>query len=375
MHRGVIVTAIAALCSTMLLGCSNGDPQADPTTSPTSPSVSVSDPPTTTPATTPTPPTTPTIPPLAQQQSVAGAKAFVRFYIEAINTSWHATSRRLCSLVVLDPSASPVEASHRRWTRFGETTASTQGGDLDRDIDDSDPLQTQSSPILHTAITVDRRYLEAIADDHLRKIEADKMYVDVHLIWTKTQLARDVDGSAHERQRSGRHQSSAAFVSPILVYSSSSRAGQASGAPCSGRSNAQIRATTGLRCETRHQHDGGGPLGRAAAAAPGRSYDYYWLPACPGAWPGVPGAEEMDCRRAHIPAPIPHSFSLSLFSRLIDGTGKPLTGWRYMRSECRSPKHIGPGDPRKTLTWATSGMRSGGSGCRRRASRVLITPW
>ena len=37
---------------------------------------------------------------------------------------------------------------------------------------------------------------------------------------------------------------------------------------------------------------------------------------------------------------------------LVDRNGKPLTSWRYMRSECRSPKHIGPADPRKTLSWS-----------------------
>lgn len=103
-------------------------------------------------------------------------------------------------------------------------------------------------------------------------------------------------------------------------------------------------------CHSGSIHDGGGPLGEGGGGGPGRSYAYYWLPTCPGAWPGVPGAEEMDCRAAHS-CDDQRLLSLSLFSQLVDRLSKPLTPWRYMRSECRSPSHVGAADPRKTLSW------------------------
>ncbi len=121
------------------------------------------------------------------------------------------------------------------------------------------------------------------------------------------------------------------------------------GQPCNGSSHAQSRDYW-LQCGSEAHHDGGGPLGPGGGGAPGRSYVYLWLPACPGAWPGVPGAEQMDCRSAHECVD-PRLLSLALFSQLVDGNGRPLTSWRYMRSECRSPKHIGTGEPRRTLGW------------------------
>lgn len=98
-------------------------------------------------------------------------------------------------------------------------------------------------------------------------------------------------------------------------------------------------------------HDGGGPLGPGGGGGTGRHYNYYWLPYCPGALPGVPGAEQMDCRQAHSCAD-PKLLNLALFSQLVDMLGKPLTGWRFMRAECRDKNAIGPGQPRKTLSWS-----------------------
>jgi hypothetical protein len=124
----------------------------------------------------------------------------------------------------------------------------------------------------------------------------------------------------------------------------------ASADPCGGGSDAQDGAYW-LRCDAAHHHGGGGPLGPGGGGGEGRHYNYYWLPSCPGALPGVPGAEQMDCREAHSCGD-PRMLSLSLFSQLVDGNGHPVTGWRYMRSECRSPSHIGPADPRHPLTWS-----------------------
>lgn len=103
-----------------------------------------------------------------------------------------------------------------------------------------------------------------------------------------------------------------------------------------------------LRCDQQsHGHGGGGPLGGGGS----NYYVFLWLPACPNALPGTPGADQVDCTAAHN-CDNPKLLSLRLYSRLYNGHHEPLSGWRYMRSECRSRKSIGPGDPRHTLRWS-----------------------
>jgi Family of unknown function (DUF6318) len=185
MHRGLIAAAVAALCSPVLFACSSDNPQADPTTPPpTTPTVSVSDPPSTPPSTTPTKPTI-SLPPLAKRESVPGAKAFVRFYIGAINTSIDARSSALvrkystAECITCRGIASSME-------KIRQDHGFYHGGDWIVTSVTPIPLQHLNSPIMHTAVTVTAGAWKRSPTDHLRTIEADKMYVDVHLSWTKT---------------------------------------------------------------------------------------------------------------------------------------------------------------------------------------------
>lgn len=148
----------------------------------------------------------------------------------------------------------------------------------------------------------------------------------------------------------GRLVSAMVVVSLLLALCASpSFSDSPSGGSCNGQASPQSREYW-LRCGSQTGHGGGGPLGPGGGGGAGRIYDYLWLPACPGAWPGVPGADQMDCRSAHMCSD-PFLMLLALFSQLVDKDGHVVEPWRYMRSECRSPQRIGPAEPRKTLSW------------------------
>jgi hypothetical protein len=186
MPRGVVAATVAGACSLLLLNaCSSDSPGAEPTTPPTSASVTVSTPPTTSPSTTPTTSNSPTIPPLARRQSVAGARAFVRTYMVAINSSF-------------DPKANAIVRTYSTaacitcrgiassMTKIRRAHGFYHGGDWIITSVTAIPLQPASRPIMHAAITVTAGAWKRSPTDHLRRIKADKMYVDVHLTWTKS---------------------------------------------------------------------------------------------------------------------------------------------------------------------------------------------
>lgn len=103
-------------------------------------------------------------------------------------------------------------------------------------------------------------------------------------------------------------------------------------------------------CRTGSSHHGGGPLGSNGGGATGRHYVYTWLPTCPGARPGVPDAESLDCRQAHN-CDDPMLLLQSLWGQLVDNSGGIIIPWRYLRSECRDPDKVGP-TQRHQLTWS-----------------------
>lgn len=92
MRRALAAALAAGVCSVTLAGCTN-DSSAGPTTS-TSPGTTSGTPSTTTettesttsaPVTEPMPPV---MPALAKERSKAGAKAFVRYYVDVLNYAW-----------------------------------------------------------------------------------------------------------------------------------------------------------------------------------------------------------------------------------------------------------------------------------------------
>jgi len=85
------------------------------------------------------------------------------------------------------------------------------------------------------------------------------------------------------------------------------------------------------------------------------TYEYVWLPSCPGALPGDPDAVLLTCVRAQSCAQ-PGMILMSLYARqLTDGAGnKVRAGWEYQTSECRERSDLGPVQgPRRQLTWTT----------------------
>ncbi|MGH3502281.1 MAG: hypothetical protein ACRDQA_15550, partial [Nocardioidaceae bacterium] len=81
--------------------------------------------------------------------------------------------------------------------------------------------------------------------------------------------------------------------------------------------------------------------------------DYLWLPSCPMALPGTPGAAAMDCKAAHGCAD-PKLMSMTLFAhQLTTADGKPTHSatWDYIGSACRDPHTAGPTHHQRKLTW------------------------
>ena len=100
MRRSLAVTVIVASSALLLAGCSQRDVAGSIESSPSSSESNRTEPPTAAP--TPSETTTveaPAMPVLAKQQSNAGAKAFIRYYIDVLNHSHRSqTSQLLRSL-------------------------------------------------------------------------------------------------------------------------------------------------------------------------------------------------------------------------------------------------------------------------------------
>ncbi len=82
MRRAVVAALTAGLCSAGMTACSD-DPSPDPPA--TSSSTTSTTTPTTPTTTSPTEPEPPELPALAKENSKAGAKAFVRYFVAVLN--------------------------------------------------------------------------------------------------------------------------------------------------------------------------------------------------------------------------------------------------------------------------------------------------
>ncbi|MDX6298213.1 MAG: hypothetical protein QOI51_2070 [Nocardioidaceae bacterium] len=103
-------------------------------------------------------------------------------------------------------------------------------------------------------------------------------------------------------------------------------------------------------CHNGENHPGEGPLGPTGGGGDGRYYEYVWLPTCPNALPGTPGAEQADCRAAHS-CSNPRLTSQSLWGQLYDRSGQVVLPWHYLTSDCRDPQQVGP-TKKRALSWA-----------------------
>lgn len=189
MRRQVLATAMAAACAlglTGLTGCSDESTAAPPPTTHISPTTTATSP-TTAPPPTTTAPTSalPVLPSQARQKSVAGAKAFVRFYIDAVNSSIQPRSTEVLrhfstkECVTCRGIASSMDMIRRNHGYY-------RGGDWLVTATSPVPLQTPNRPIVHTAITVEAGEWKRSSTDHVRKIGATKIYIDMHLAWSRS---------------------------------------------------------------------------------------------------------------------------------------------------------------------------------------------
>lgn len=181
-RRLVIATALVGVCAPLLAACSDDSTAATPTTS--SPPPSVTTPPSAPPPqTTSTPPEPDPLPPLAKQESIAGAKAFVRFYFGAINQSWDTGSGAILRhystprCIACRGMASSMESIHANNGFY-------RGGDWIVTYTTPIPLQQSKQPIINTAVIVRPGTWKRSPSDHLRLIPADKIHIDVHLAWS-----------------------------------------------------------------------------------------------------------------------------------------------------------------------------------------------
>ncbi len=181
---GRTLTAIAGLVSCVVLsGCSSDsvaespDPTPTPSTTamstPTSPTMSSTPP-------EPPPPQPPRMPALAREKSPAGAKAFVRYYIEAVNYAWLTHSTELLKRLSTDrcmPCSDIAKGIDDIRRRNGET----QGALWRPQALVLIPFQSKEAPIINVAIATSRGRWKPSAADGWTKISPAITRWDMHL--------------------------------------------------------------------------------------------------------------------------------------------------------------------------------------------------
>lgn len=116
MRRALAAALAVGVCSATLAGCTEDSPAGpttvtSPGTTSRTPSTATTEPTKPTASTTTTEPASPVMPALAKKQSKAGAKAFVRHYVDVLNYAWtqlkprtlvevSSDDCRVCSLII-----------------------------------------------------------------------------------------------------------------------------------------------------------------------------------------------------------------------------------------------------------------------------------
>src|SRR4051812_42450022 len=105
-----------------------------------------------------------------------------------------------------------------------------------------------------------------------------------------------------------------------------------------------------VMCYRTYGSTGSGGTAGSGGSADLATYQYSWLPACPGATPVGPQAAEMACS-AMLDCPDSAEIRLNLWQRqTADSTGQAVDGsWTVVATECRSPDDVG--EVRRSLTW------------------------
>jgi len=190
MLRLTVAAGIASVCAVMLTGCSDSASVADPVTSPPTSSGVVSTPPTTPPRSplTSSLPPMPVIPPLAKQNSIPGARAFVGVFVREMNVAWSTTQTAgLRSLfgrgcASCESIAAGIDGIH-------EHSGKTEGALWSIAALTSIPLQPSTQPIIHTAIKTSPGRWKPNESSPWRRLPGSTVQWDFHLNWTGQEWA------------------------------------------------------------------------------------------------------------------------------------------------------------------------------------------
>lgn len=176
MARPIRATMVSVVCSLAIAVACSSSPPATPPLPP---------PPTThTPPATPTPtaPSTPTLPALAHQETPAGAQAFARYYIEAINLAWHKKDGQAIRSNSSTACIACIGLAHSM-DQIATDGGMTQGGDWHVTSVQPAPLQPEVRPIMNIAVTVAPGRWKKTKAGQVLTIKGTKLYVDLRLVW------------------------------------------------------------------------------------------------------------------------------------------------------------------------------------------------
>lgn len=189
MRRALAAALAAGVCSATLAGCTD-DSSAGPTTS-TSPGTTSAIPSTTTeptesttsaPVTEPRPPV---MPALAKEQSKAGAKAFVRYAVDALNYGYLQGNADAFATVSSKncPVCSALQANVKRIDRRGGMQV---GGEWSTTSIDEVPSGTPARPIFIAAVRIADGWTTPSANATRERIRPAETFFEFHLRWTKS---------------------------------------------------------------------------------------------------------------------------------------------------------------------------------------------
>lgn len=184
MRRALVAALTAGVCSAALTGCTK-DSAAGPTavtssgTSSRSPTPTTSEPTRSTPPTEPAPPVTPA---LAREQSKAGAKAFVRYAIEALNYGY-LEGRSNPFAIVSNSSCEVCAALQSNIERIERRGGHQVGGDWSPTSIDKVPSGVRKRPILIADVTVAAGWTTPSEGAPRDRIRPATIFYEFHLRW------------------------------------------------------------------------------------------------------------------------------------------------------------------------------------------------
>lgn len=183
--RRYLGLVVSAFCCLGLVSCSSNSTAGDPPTSGTTTSAATSplspsaSPTSTSPHTDPAPPR---LPALAKERSTAGAKAFVRYYISALNHAWLSQSTNDLQLLAASACQQCARIGHGIddiRLHHGDTRGATWGARSLVSI----PAQPRTQPVIHVAIATRRGAWKPSSKVDWRPIHSSVNQWDVHLNW------------------------------------------------------------------------------------------------------------------------------------------------------------------------------------------------